>query len=65
MGNQASLKSSQGGGGGVLATPSTLPLDPPLYMPQRSLTFRHKGAIWSVQSNVFFDYKLKLLSYSY
>ena len=47
MGNQTSLKSSQRGGGGgrVLATPSTLPLDPPLYMPQRSLTFSHKGAI--------------------
>ena len=46
MGNQTSLKSSQRGGGGrVLATPSTLPLDPPLYMPQRFLTFSHKGAI--------------------
>ena len=34
-------------------------------MPQRSLMFCHKGAIWSVQSKFFFDYKLKLLSYSY
>ena len=34
-------------------------------VPQRSLMFRHKGAIWSVESKVFFDYKLKLLSYSY
>ena len=34
-------------------------------MPQRSLTFRHKGAISSVQSKLFFDYKLNLLSYSY
>ena len=64
MGNQTSVKSSQRGVGGV-ATPSTLPLDQPLYMPQRSLTFRHKGAIRSVQSKVFFDYKLKLLSYTY
>ena len=66
MGNQTSLKSSQGaGGGGELATPTTHPLGPPLYMPQRTQTFRHKGTIWRVESKFFFDYKLNLFSYSY
>ena len=30
MGNETSLKTSQGGGGGGVETPSTLPLDSPL-----------------------------------